>query len=115
MDTHEQAKQFSCSYSSCQKTFTSVQNLKTHIRAVHEQHRPFVCTVENCGATFAYKSCLQKHARVHETRDVATSSSEQACKKRKRLLDNLLGNNAVSLAGEKPPSVHLTCMLTCAS
>eukprot|EP00088_Acartia_fossae_P045607 TRINITY_DN4912_c0_g1_i11.p1 TRINITY_DN4912_c0_g1~~TRINITY_DN4912_c0_g1_i11.p1 ORF type:complete len:657 (+),score=148.31 TRINITY_DN4912_c0_g1_i11:36-2006(+) len=58
--TSEQEKTFSCPV--CQKQFTRIQSLATHIK-VHLEVKPFSCST--CGKPFSQKKSLQKHEETH--------------------------------------------------
>ncbi|XP_049875233.1 gastrula zinc finger protein XlCGF8.2DB-like [Pectinophora gossypiella] len=51
-----------CPAPGCDRSYTSAQNLATHIRT-HTGERPHVCTV--CGKGFTSKTTLNDHVRTH--------------------------------------------------
>ncbi|KAG6459651.1 hypothetical protein O3G_MSEX011514 [Manduca sexta] len=51
-----------CPFAGCHKTFTTNNNLKTHIRA-HKGERPYECN--ECGKGFTSKGILIDHLRIH--------------------------------------------------
>ncbi|XP_028267372.1 transcription factor IIIA-like [Parambassis ranga] len=55
-----------CPRNGCDRSFTTVFNLQSHIGSFHEELRPFVCTHAGCGKTFAMKQSLQRHSVIHD-------------------------------------------------
>lgn len=55
-----------CPRGGCERSFTTVFNLQSHIGSFHEELRPFACTHRGCGKTFAMKQSLQRHSVAHD-------------------------------------------------
>ncbi|XP_026216385.1 transcription factor IIIA [Anabas testudineus] len=55
-----------CPRADCDRSFTTMFNLQSHISSFHEELRPFACTEEGCGKTFAMRQSLQRHSVVHD-------------------------------------------------
>lgn len=51
--------------SSCNKTFSTMGNLRNHIMTIHENKRPFMCTFPSCKKSYSIESRLQVHYRIH--------------------------------------------------
>ena len=50
-----------------EESFTTGNNLKTHVKSVHERNKPFKCSV--CQKNFATKGSLSKHNVHHVKKD----------------------------------------------
>lgn len=57
-------KQFECVYDGCDRRYTSMGNLKTHMKA-HEGRYNFRCDFEACEKVFLSSYSLKIHRRVH--------------------------------------------------
>lgn len=57
-------KQFECVYDGCERRYTSMGNLKTHMK-VHEGRYNFRCDYEECDKAFLSSYSLKIHRRVH--------------------------------------------------
>lgn len=53
-----------CPREGCDRTYTTVFNLQSHILSFHEERRPFVCEHAGCGKTFAMKVSTAPHRGV---------------------------------------------------
>ena len=49
----------------CNKIFSTLGNLRNHIRSIHLNYRPFKCHFPNCNKTYLAKSKLIIHERTH--------------------------------------------------
>lgn len=56
---------FQCLHESCSKMFTTLYNLRQHLKTVHEKAEQFVCTVNNCNAAFHNQRSLDLHKATH--------------------------------------------------
>ena len=72
-------KRFGCTYSGCKRTYTTVGNLKTHLKS-HSGEYTFRCTFEGCSKKFQSSYNLKIHVRVH-TGEKPYYCKEQGCKK----------------------------------
>lgn len=54
-----------CPRDGCDRSFTTVFNLESHISSFHEELRPYACTFTGCTKTFAMKQSLQRHSMIH--------------------------------------------------
>lgn len=54
-----------CPRDGCDRSFTTIFNLESHISSFHEELRPFTCTHSGCGKTFAMRQSLQRHSNIH--------------------------------------------------
>nr|XP_008116091.1 PREDICTED: transcription factor IIIA [Anolis carolinensis] len=55
-----------CPRENCERTYTTVFNLKSHILSFHEARRPFRCDHPGCGRDFAMKQSLIRHTVIHD-------------------------------------------------
>nr|XP_044605544.1 LOW QUALITY PROTEIN: transcription factor IIIA-like [Equus asinus] len=55
-----------CPREGCDRTYTTVSNLQSHILSFHEERCPFTCEHAGCGKTFAMKQSLTRHAVAHD-------------------------------------------------
>ncbi|XP_076006444.1 transcription factor IIIA isoform X2 [Genypterus blacodes] len=55
-----------CPRDGCDRSFTTVFNLQSHVGSFHEELRPFACSHPGCGRTFAMKQSLQRHSVAHD-------------------------------------------------
>lgn len=58
------ARNFFCSISGCEKSYTKKSHLDTHIRT-HTREKPYPCTADECNKKFARSDELSRHAKVH--------------------------------------------------
>lgn len=81
-----------CTHEGCGQCFTSVSNLRVHLRVVHQGLRPFGCFY--CGQTFGYKHVLRRHIEAahldevlakEETKEEEEESSAPPSKRWKAL------------------------------
>ena len=77
----------------CGVVFSSVSNLRTHVRTAHEGVRRFECRV--CGKIFAYKHVLIRHIQnVHNAEDTCSGSDDE-CYSRQEVYYNHVNNLAI--------------------
>ncbi|XP_054634144.1 transcription factor IIIA-like [Dunckerocampus dactyliophorus] len=57
---------YRCPREACERSFTTIFNLQSHIQAFHEELQPFTCGHPGCGKTFAMKQSLRRHGVVHD-------------------------------------------------
>ena len=62
--THEGKYKYKCDFPGCEKAFTSSYRLKIH-RRVHTGERPYSCEEEGCDKTFNTQYRLTAHRRLH--------------------------------------------------
>ena len=62
-DSKHPEKKFFCS--KCNKFFTTIHSLKSHINIIHENNRPYKCSFPNCPRAFENASKLMAHERTH--------------------------------------------------
>ncbi|XP_071730116.1 transcription factor IIIA-like [Rutidosis leptorrhynchoides] len=63
--THEKVvkERIKCSFEGCTLAFSTVSNLRMHVKAAHLQQRPFVCSHSGCGMRFSYKHVRDNHEK----------------------------------------------------
>lgn len=59
------ARNFFCSISGCEKSYTKKSHLDTHIRT-HTGETPFACNQKDCNKEFARSDELTRHLRMHK-------------------------------------------------
>ncbi|XP_013184455.2 uncharacterized protein LOC106130209 [Amyelois transitella] len=64
MKTHKGEYRFKCNIQTCNKAFLTSYSLKIHLRA-HTKAKPFVCTIGNCKKAFNTLYRLRAHQRLH--------------------------------------------------
>ncbi|XP_047985883.1 uncharacterized protein LOC125226078 isoform X1 [Leguminivora glycinivorella] len=64
MKTHKGEYRFKCSMPSCNKAFLTSYSLKIHVRA-HTQAKPFACNISACRKAFNTLYRLRAHQRLH--------------------------------------------------
>ncbi|XP_061587652.1 transcription factor IIIA-like [Cololabis saira] len=57
---------FRCPRDDCDRSFTTLFGLQSHITSFHEELHPFACTRPGCGKTFAMRQSLRRHSVVHD-------------------------------------------------
>ncbi|XP_073330443.1 transcription factor IIIA-like [Pagrus major] len=57
---------YRCPRNDCDRSFTTLFNMESHISSFHEELRPFTCTHAGCRKTFAMRQSLQRHSIVHD-------------------------------------------------
>ncbi|KAJ8948888.1 hypothetical protein NQ318_005509 [Aromia moschata] len=79
-DTKETTiNRFHCEYEGCSRTYSTVGNLRTHMKT-HKGEFRFKCTEPNCGKAFLTSYSLKIHIRVH-TKVKPFECSEDGCRK----------------------------------
>ncbi|XP_023689338.1 general transcription factor IIIA, b isoform X2 [Paramormyrops kingsleyae] len=64
---HQKVREvFHCPREGCERTYTTMFNLQSHILSFHEEVRPFACTYPGCTKTFVMKQSLMRHGVVHD-------------------------------------------------
>ena len=58
------SKRFECVYDGCERTYTSMGNLRTHLKT-HEEKYHFRCEFDSCNKVFISSYSLMVHRRVH--------------------------------------------------
>lgn len=57
---------YPCPVDGCDRRYTEMKNLKSHIRANHSSTLPFPCPMNDCPSAFGYSQVLKRHLRqVH--------------------------------------------------
>ncbi|XP_013134387.1 PREDICTED: uncharacterized protein LOC106100175 isoform X2 [Papilio polytes] len=64
MKTHKGDYRFVCPIQTCNKAFLTSYSLKIHVRA-HTKTKPFVCSIGNCNKAFNTLYRLKAHQRLH--------------------------------------------------
>ncbi|XP_073951041.1 uncharacterized protein isoform X2 [Choristoneura fumiferana] len=64
MKTHKGEYRFKCPMQSCDKAFLTSYSLKIHVRA-HTKAKPFACTIGSCRKAFNTLYRLRAHQRLH--------------------------------------------------
>lgn len=64
MKTHKGEYRFKCQEVSCGKAFLTSYSLKIHVR-VHTKVKPFICKLQNCEKAFNTLYRLRAHQRLH--------------------------------------------------
>lgn len=64
MKTHKGEYRFKCPMQSCEKAFLTSYSLKIHVRA-HTKTKPFICDNSSCGKAFNTLYRLRAHQRLH--------------------------------------------------
>ncbi|KAM3962850.1 LOW QUALITY PROTEIN: metal response element-binding Transcription Factor-1 [Aphomia sociella] len=62
--THKGEYRFKCPMQTCNKAFLTSYSLKIHVRA-HTKAKPFACTISNCRKAFNTLYRLRAHQRLH--------------------------------------------------
>nr|XP_033806450.1 transcription factor IIIA isoform X2 [Geotrypetes seraphini] len=57
---------YRCPREGCERTYSTVFNVQSHIMSFHEGIRPYVCEVSGCGKSFAMKQSLERHSVAHD-------------------------------------------------
>ncbi|KAM6986107.1 zinc finger protein GLIS3 [Aplochiton taeniatus] len=64
MRVHSGEKPNKCTFESCQKAFSRLENLKIHLRS-HTGEKPYLCQHPGCHKAFSNSSDRAKHQRTH--------------------------------------------------
>lgn len=62
---------FQCLYDTCNKMFTTLYNLRQHLKSVHEKVEQFVCNFNDCNAAFHNQRSLDLHKATHSNSEPA--------------------------------------------
>ncbi|XP_054263140.1 metal regulatory transcription factor 1-like [Macrosteles quadrilineatus] len=79
MTMQKQVKKFQCEYNGCERRYTTVGNLRTHMKT-HKGEYKFKCAQPNCGKAFLTSYSLKIHVRVH-TKVKPFNCSHDGCEK----------------------------------
>ena len=71
------SKRYECVYDGCERKYTSMGNLKTHLKA-HQGKFNYRCDYDNCDKAFLSSYSLKVHRRVH-TGERPYSCEEEGC------------------------------------
>ncbi|XP_044298089.1 transcription factor IIIA isoform X1 [Varanus komodoensis] len=80
-----------CPREGCERTYTTVFNLQSHIISFHEAKRPFMCEHPGCGRVFAIKQSLVRHAAVHDPKRRKLISEVKKPRPKRSLASRLSG------------------------
>ncbi|KVH97708.1 transcription factor IIIA-like [Cynara cardunculus var. scolymus] len=64
--THDKVvskERIKCSFNGCNLTFSTISNLRQHVKAAHFQQKEFVCSISGCGMRFSFKHVRDKHEK----------------------------------------------------
>jgi uncharacterized Zn-finger protein len=54
-----------CPNSDCARLFTTIGNLKTHIKNHHEENKRYKCTFQECDKSYVNVCRVKTHLRIH--------------------------------------------------
>ncbi|KAL0278988.1 UNVERIFIED_CONTAM: hypothetical protein PYX00_000644 [Menopon gallinae] len=80
-NSHLNMKWFKCLYEACDKMFTTLYNLRQHLKSVHEKAEQFVCSVSDCNAAFHNQRSLDLHKATHTNLERSYSCDIEGCDK----------------------------------
>jgi len=101
----ENAEQYNCPFTKCDREFSSKRNLVDHCRGHHQGKKPHCCTYQGCGKSFLRPAHLTIHMRIH-TGEKPFVCEHEGCGKRWNQ-KSALKQHLRSHTGEKPFSCSL--------
>ncbi|GCB60438.1 hypothetical protein scyTo_0014171 [Scyliorhinus torazame] len=80
MRRHTGEKPHRCTFETCNKAYSRLENLKTHLRS-HTGEKPYICEHEGCNKAFSNASDRAKHQnRTHSNEVVLENSPCLVCR-----------------------------------
>ena len=75
---HLEADQVTCTWSGCDKTFSSAEHLRLHVAAIHLKTR-FTCPVAGCKYTSGWKTNINHHIKASHRQSKSFTCSFAGC------------------------------------
>uniref|UniRef100_A0A8D0C409 Transcription factor IIIA n=1 Tax=Salvator merianae TaxID=96440 RepID=A0A8D0C409_SALMN len=82
---------FKCPREGCERTYTTMFNLQTHILSFHEEKKQFSCEHPGCGKFFAMKQSLIRHAVMHDPEKQKLKAKAKKSRPKRSLASRLSG------------------------